>query len=499
MLGGTQGRPAFTQKRKHDNLMKDLMLTLKQYELFRAAFMGGFTHANAEWVKTKHCIKDVGSYDFNSDYPAVMCLEKFPMTPFVEPPGGIASEHDFRHYINNYACIFVLELWDVVPKLYNEHYIPSSKCFVLEGAVEDNGRVAFAKHLMLTLTELDFLIIDDFYYYKRRAVSNFVISEKGYLPARYIRAILNLYENKTKLKGIIGKEIEYLTSKAMVNASYGNMAMDPIRDSFEYVNNEYVDTTDTRESAIEKYNNSRNRFLAYQWGVYVTAYARFNLFQTIKLLGNDYVYSDTDSIKLINVDSNKHLFDDWNRQVQEKIDKASKILNIPKEKFIPTDSKGNKHILGVWEYEGMYDEFKSIGAKRYMIHVINITPKHFELVAARQGVIIMNGPFKGYWSLTVAGANKYSAMFYIAHLAIITGKSPFDLFNENLVIPAGYSGRLDVTYIDDETHGLMFDINGKAYEYHELSSVNMTPTDYEFNLSQKYINYLFNIEEGMYV
>ena len=50
------------------------------------------------------------------------------------------------------------------------------------------------------------------------------------------------------------------------------------------------------EETIEKYNNKKNRFLFYPWGIFVTSIARHNLWMAIIEFGDDYIYSDTDSI-----------------------------------------------------------------------------------------------------------------------------------------------------------------------------------------------------------
>ena len=43
-----------------------------------------------------------------------------------------------------------------------------------------------------------------------------------------------MYEDKTKLKGVDGKEIEYLVSKNMINAAFGMMVTAIVRDEFDY-------------------------------------------------------------------------------------------------------------------------------------------------------------------------------------------------------------------------------------------------------------------------
>ena len=63
---------------------------------------------------------------------------------------------------------------------------------------------------------------------------------KGYLPKNLILAILHLYKNKTELKGIAEKFIEYMAAKGDLNSVYGASVTDICRDEITYnENNEW--------------------------------------------------------------------------------------------------------------------------------------------------------------------------------------------------------------------------------------------------------------------
>ena len=55
---------------------------------------------------------------------------------------------------------------------------------------------------------------------------------------------------------------------------------------------------DKIEDLLSRYNKSWSRFLFFPWGVWCTAYARKSLWAGIIACGPDYIYSDTDSLKL---------------------------------------------------------------------------------------------------------------------------------------------------------------------------------------------------------
>ena len=71
-----------------------------------------------------------------------------------------------------------------------------------------------------TITETDLKIINAVYDYDYIEVSNMKIYEKGYLPIEIIKSIIQLYKNKTELKGVSEKETEYLVSKGLLNSVY---------------------------------------------------------------------------------------------------------------------------------------------------------------------------------------------------------------------------------------------------------------------------------------
>jgi hypothetical protein len=288
---------------------------------------------------------------------------------------------------------------------------------------------------------------------------------------------------KTKLKGVKGEEINYMISKNMLNSAYGMCVTDIVRDEIVFDN----DTEDARkvyqkarkvkiaenpddrdkineefvESAIEKYNSGGKRFLFYAWGVWVTAYCRRNLFSGIKECGRDYVYSDTDSIKLLNYKKHLKYFEDYNKKILDKIKEAAEFHGIDEEEFRPLNKP-----IGVWDDEGDIWYFKTLGAKRYLIR-----------------------NQKGYL-LTVAGLHKRNSMDYLLSQSIMQNTSLFELFNPEMAIPSDSSGRLTHTYCDYPCSGSLVDYMGTVGEYHEKSFIHMEESSYEMTISDAYDDFL---------
>ena len=462
---------------KYIDTIKNLRITgMDEFSMLQRAFSGGFTHANAKY--TDMVISDVDSYDFTSSYPYVMVSEKFPMSTGVKIP--VKSWKQFDFLTSKYCCVFDIEFTDIFATSENENPISVSKCVVHENAVENNGRVVCASKLVMTITEIDYKVFSQFYKWKNARIGEMWCYRKDYLPTEFINAILGLYEKKTTLKGVKGKEVEYLNSKEMLNSCYGMCVTNPLRDEIIYEGNEWDIQDLTREKQLEMlqvYNDSKNRFLFYPWGIYVTAYARRNLFTGISECDDDYIYSDTDSVKIKNGDAHKEYFKQYNNLVGHKLRTACKHHGIPFEKIEPKTIKGINKPLGVWDYEGRYRRFKTLGAKRYMVE--------------EENALCVNGVNYNF-SLTCSGVNKKCAIPYM--IETFGDDGIFDGFTNYLDIPPTATGKNIHTYIDYEQTGTLTDYRGVTGTYETPTGVHLEPTGYTLSLSVMYINYLMGIK-----
>lgn len=449
---------------RYMEIMKGLRLTPEEYKQLKRAFQGGFTHANPFYSGKVE--RNVSSDDFTSSYPAVMLSEMFPMSSSEQIE--ITSTEQFEHCLKNYCCLFDIEITGLQSKIYYENYISVSRCWGVKTPVINNGRLVSAGHIFTTVTEQDYLIIKTFYEWDSLKVGNFRRYRKGYLPTDFVKAILKLYQDKTTLKGVDGKEIEYLKSKEMLNSCYGMAVTDIVRDEITYSGETWGTQTPDYEKAISQYNNNRSRFLYYPWGVWVTAYARRNLFTGIIAFGNDYIYSDTDSIKALNHDKHMDYINQYNSMIREKLYKAMDFHKIPRDAIEPKTIKGVKKCLGVWDYEGEYSRFKTLGAKRYMVE--------------KDGEI----------NLTVSGLNKKVCVPYMVNQ---WGENVFEYFTDELYIPPEYTGKNTHTYIDDERVGVVTDYTGKQYTFRELSGVHLMKSDYSLSIAREYADYILNVQE----
>lgn len=460
--GFEKGNKANDTYKKYRKLMKELVLSEIDYIQLKRAFTGGYTHANA--LNSCKVFYNVTSMDFTSSYPFVMVSEKFPMSTAEEIV--IKSNEEFERNLKSYCCIFDAEFTNIEQVNWTDSYISASKCDALEKPILNNGRVVKADRLTITITEQDFLIIKHIYKWDNLNIKNFNRYKKAYLPKNLILSILSLYRDKTELKGVKGKEEEYLNGKEMLNATFGMMVTDIVRDEHIYTDTDLwgKEKPDTFKS-IQNYNKNGNRFLYYPWGVWTTAYARRNLWSGILELGSDYIYSDTDSVKFINYEKHKNYFDNYNNLAVKKLRKMCEELGVDFNLTRPKTIKGEEKQLGIWDFDGHYTRFKTLGAKRYMVEHDN-----------------------GEINITVSGVNKYTAVPYLINTY---GKNDvFNAFNNGLYIPKGYAGKNIMTYIDEETIGILTDYQGNETVYHEGSSVHMEEGDYTLQIGKEYIDYM---------
>ena len=454
---------------RYRKIMGDLTIDRKSYFQLKTAFMGGFTHSNPYY--TNITLDNVGSIDLTSSYPSVMCAEKYPMSRAKElHPKSYA---ELKELMSTYCIVLDVKYIGLKNTLGYESYVSESKCRNLKGANINNGRVWDADSLEMTLTDVDINIIEKVYSWDKIAFQNVRGFMKAYLPKSIIESILNLYQDKTTLKGVQGKEVEYLLSKGMLNSVYGMCVTDIIKDNAIYNeddnwNFEKVDI----DEEIEKYNGSRNRFLYYAWGIWVTAYARRNLWTGILAVGEDYIYSDTDSIKALNYDKHLPYVNAYNKNVLQKLERMCNELKFDTALLTPKTVKGVPKPLGIWEFEGNYDRFKTLGAKRYLV---------------QEG---------DKYSLTVAGLSKANGMDYIKTECNNDSDAIFNMFNDDLYIPSDKTGKMTHTYIDIESSHNVTDYLGNTCNEHSLSGVHLGACDFTLSISKQYLKFLANLKDG---
>lgn len=436
----------------HKQIVKLVPKNLHMYDLMKKAFAGGYTHANFIYVKEP--IKDGGShYDFASSYPAVMCSEMFPMTPFTKDIFDNTK-------LNEKAYLMRVRYEHIRASKYN-HYISVSKCTKKseDGHFEvDNGRLISADYIETVITEQDYMTIKSSYKYSRMEVLECYSSKKEYLPKCIVEFVLSLYANKTMYKDVEGMEDIYNQSKQFINSCFGMMVTDFLYDTVEYLYGHW-DTVEKKPDEVDSYLNElrgskeNTVFLAYQWGVWITAYARKNLWDCILANDSNVVYCDTDSIFMIGNSD----FTWYNERITNKLKTMCDTYKLDFSLTRPKTPKGKEKPLGIFDREDDWTEMCTLGAKRYCY---------------RSAV-------DGELHLTVAGINKE---------AVKVLNNDLDNFNEKLVFDKDADGvnKKLLTYVDNMGTVVWGDGYISTYNH----GIVMRPTSYSMSLADTFINLL---------
>lgn len=429
--------------------------TIEDYSLLCDCFMGGYTHSNA--VHTDIVLDNVCSKDIASSYPTVMCLEKYPMTYFEET---IPCDDYFNN--DKYSYIITFDVEHLISKRWNT-WLSFSKCAKIKGYSLDNGRVLKADFAQLSLTNIDYEMFQLCYDFENLNIIDFRVSSNDYLSPTFVKYILELYGNKTTLKGIKEQEPLYMKSKQYVNSLYGMMVTKNITDTMEFEEDRWKKELLNENSFYTKIASEKKKlsktFGAFQFGVWVTAYARRNLWQGILALDYNVVYCDTDSIKFIDCDSN--FFNEYNKRIEERENERANMLGIPKEKFCPKDRNGISHRLGIFDDDGQYKKFKTLGAKKYC-YVDNDNKLH----------------------MTVSGVRKNA----------VSQLHKIEDFKDGTVFDVEHSQKLLMTYIDDMTPIVwnkgQYDEFYSKYQY----GICAQPTTYSLGITDDYESILTMVQ-----
>ncbi len=418
--------------------LRSMLPDLEVFNALRGCFRGGNTHAN-RW-NAGRILEHVHSFDISSSYPAVMLTEKFPCKFHRGKP------EYFGYYLKyGKAVLFYIQIEDLRLKddAWGCPYISKSKCDYIRGGVYDNGRVLSADSCGFWINEIDMQIITNEYDF------NFTVKEVFYadkrpLPIGFRKLIRRMYENKTLLKKEGG--YEYARYKALLNSIYGLFVQNPVKFNFRYDPDTGMireDESETVEDLIRKYQTTG--WLPYQIGVWVTSYARLRLEKGLNAIPPQaFIYADTDSIKFQGDEYIKN-FDALNDELRNS-------------ELCAPDQDGKMHYIGVYEYEGCYRRFKTLGAKKYVYE-------------DDDGVHI-----------TIAGVNKRIGADELQHI---------DNFKEGFTFTD--AGGLQSVYNDDPD--MILHLQG--HDLQITSNVALLPSSYTLGITGEYellLNILSNVD-----
>ena len=171
-----------------------------------------------------------------------------------------------------------------------------------------------------------------------------------------------------------------------------------------------------------------------------------------------------------------------------------KFYGLDENTFEPQTIKGIKKPIGVWDFEEVYSNFKTLGAKRYMV-------THGDVL-----------------SFTVSGINKFKAIPYLlskndikfevddkngeCHIENFEDEETqqkifrvFTQFTSDMEIPAQYSGKTLHKYLDEEFEVELVDYMGQKEVVKEHGAIWVGNSNYKLKISDMYELYLEDMFE----
>lgn len=396
--------------------------TEEQYKnTMRWLFRGGYTHA-----QTGACdeiLTNVISYDFTSAYPSVMIHNLFPKSSFT--PLRCPTEKRVRSMIEaGRGVIMLVDFHNI--KVKGSHCVESKhKIIQWENPIFENGRLYKADRILVLITDVDLDIYDMFYEWSEMNILSAKTAHLGRLPNYLYNSVLHFYGAKKQLKqqvkdeekaGLDSSETRKMLQKikGMLNSCYGMTVSRLYFGTWEYDITSEDPDNDTPEwfcTYDQTYEDlKKNQILSPYWGIYVTAYCRRNILTAIKHFGDYAIYSDTDSIKILDTAPGLYeYFEQYNDIVMKRNKDICYRFDLDPDTY--TD-------LGIFDCEGTYDKFKTMGAKRYIYTkngkteavIAGLPKKATDLFIAENGSDALYDKFApGMWfEIACKNAHKYS-------------------------------------------------------------------------------------------
>lgn len=458
-------RARINENKRNRYLLQRTALSSDLYLLCKLALRGGNAHANPMMSNEEICkmngYDEIYSKDMSSAYPACIMQEQFPITPFVRvlnTPDEILEQGK--------AFIGVITFINLrIKTLGTIPYIASAKRISVKNGRYDNGRVLSATQITLALTDIDYEIIRNQYYFDDIETSDIFSAKYGYLPNEYRKYVFERYIKKCDLNG--QDDYLYAKEKNKINGLFGMMLTDIVHDEISYMPNNdepfFKEKADL-EYQIEKWYNGNSIFLAYQWGLWVTAHCRKRLQKAIDGIGPDIIYCDTDSAKYIG--NHEDLFIKLNNEILDKTAKCGFNTEYTR--------KDGKHFsLGLWENDKNtpYKAFKTLGSKKYCYI-----------------------DSKDKFNITVAGLSKIQGARYI----LTHGK--MSAFKIGTIVPPGESGRTTAHYNDVKcpyTLVVKDPKTKKILKFTTGSSIAIENVPYTFGITDEYAELLEELDKPL--
>lgn len=303
------------------------------------AYFGGVSWLNPKFACLD--LKHVHSYDINSMYPDKMANFPLPVgQPIIlESP----DPNEAERILLNYDCV-IADVENLSITLKSPEHFPFLMFPTYEpGAVRMQGKIIACRNEYAVLSNYDYkIMLSEYNIHSCKITRIYAFRSKrgqyadfiNFFMAQKIAADVVLSDPNASAEDKQNAGVKRNIAKVMMNSSYGKDGTKLIRQHNETYYNETDDVLEQKlndEIALPEYYLPS--------AIFICALSRFQLFSAAVLVRDDFIYSDTDSIKVT--------------------DKGSEIL---------TNSPGfeiDAHKLGAWKYEGEYETARFVRQKTY--------------------------------------------------------------------------------------------------------------------------------------
>ena len=325
-------------------------LPVRQHKHLLMGYFGGISYVNPKYANKD--IIGAYSYDVNSMYPAQM---HDAMLPFGDP--NIIENPSLKyalHCLRTWPCV-VADIDDLSITLKSERHLP----FLMfptnsQTSVRMQGKVISCRHEKAVLSCQDFRIMESEYNIHTMKIKRlYCFNSKRGQYAAFVDYFYGMKSDADEVRNDpnasaadkMQAEIIRNVAKVMINASYGKDGTKLLRTTNKTVYNPAENVLENRqdtEIAIPEYYLPS--------AIFICSNARWQLYSAARLVRDDFIYSDTDSIKVTS--------------------HGNEILQNSPEFFVDPLK------LGAWGYEGRYETARFVRQKTYSYEQVD---KHGEL------------------------------------------------------------------------------------------------------------------------
>lgn len=380
-------------------LCQRMKLDPEQFQMVLDLAKGGDTLGSAS-QELGFLFRKVGSQDFISSYPAQLTTEPYPYGKLEYEGEGdeidldylLQLEREGRYYIVEFR-VFDLEIRE---KMLPIPCINEWKCGYAEGTLVFNGRLLRAQEAGITLDMISFQLFRKQYKWSAMEFGRCYSCGYQLLPESVRSFILNYFTGKCRLKDVLtemeethreeseeyqSEKQDYNLYKNRLNGIFGMFYTKPVFLEHEYDQEKgewkpereivldeerakiyYPDLTGEQRAELledmklKLFKGQITSIGPYLWGVHTASLGRLKLAQLIEAAGyENVIYSDTDSIKFKINEKSLSGIERLRQDLTKKALDAGAVC----------DTGKNKYILGIPDDDGSYEEFVTLGAKRY--------------------------------------------------------------------------------------------------------------------------------------